>query len=715
MSNKYNPQPPIEARESGGTIESSEVDRPADPWLMMARDAYQTSTDWFDSNIRSQMERNLDNFHSRHPSGSKYHTAPYRNRSKLFRPKTRASERKFGAAVAKAFFGNNEVVSVAAQNQLDPAAVASSNINKEMLQYRLDNTIPWYLTLIGAAQDAYVTGIVISRQYWQYETQSIFDGSYLGPDGEEVPNFRTQKIKDQPDIKLIPIEFFRFDPGANWRDVVGTSPYLVEVIPMYLMEARRNMLGPDDDMAIEGKWRYLTDGELLSAGGVDNDSISRVREGRRADPRDNRPTATNDFDIVPVHRNIIKNPVDNQDYMYYTAGTSHMLSDPVPMNRQYPHLSPGERDYTVGFSVVESHKAYPSGKVQLTESIQAAANHLQNQRFDNVQLALNKRYVIRRGSSVDLTALRNSVPGGVYEVDDVNADIREEQTTDVTSSSYNEQDRLNADFDDLGGQFNSGSVSTNRQLGETVGGMAMLRGDADAMTEFDATTFGLTWATPALKQVMKLIQHYESDETLIMVAASNVQDLNYPMDQISDELLKKNLLLNIRIGTGATDPLSRVNNLRLGMESLSAFPTIMGRINEDEVAKEIFNAVGYSDGSRFLIEDEEGPSVEELMAQVEEMSPYYEEAQAKMALEQQKGEQALKLEQIRQEGARQLQAMKSETELTKSEMQLDAESGAKKSEIQLKRDELLQKMLDGVRKGGATTQPMRPSTERPNA
>jgi hypothetical protein len=697
----YDPQPPIEGiNDPAGTALDQE-----NPWLLLSRDAYYSSTDWFDTNIRRQMERNIDNFHSRHPSGSKYHTAAYNNRSRLFRPKTRTGERKFGAAAAKAFFGNTEVVDIKPENEIDPASIDSANLNREILQYRLTNSIPWYLTVVGAAQDAYVTGIVISRQYWWYETQMTLRGLYLDQDGRQIPEYEQQPTKDQPDVRLIPIEYFRFDPGSNWRDVVTSSPYVIELMPMHLMDVRRNMRRPDEDpREVEGRWHYLTDGELLSAERNENDPTTRVRDGRRTDPRGDhsRRTTGDDFEIVWVHRNIIRNPDDGVDYLWYTAGTQHMLTDPVPVNQQYPHLSPGERDYVVGFSVVESHKIYPSGKVQLTEGLQSAANNLQNQRFDNVQLALNKRYRIRRGSSVDLSALRSSVPGGVYEVDDVNADVVEEQISDVTSSSYNEQDRLNADFDTLAGQFNMGSVATNRQLGETVGGMAMMRGDSDGMTEFDVTTFGLTWMTPALKQVMKLCQYYETDETVLMIASQKAEVMVYPGEQITDELLKKNLVLNVRVGTGATDPLSRVNNLRVGLETLAAFPTLMAKIDDDEVAMEVFNAVGYSNGERFMKDEQEqeGPSYEELMAQIEEMSPYYEEAQAKLQVEQQKGETAMTLEQMMQEGAQQIQAMRSETELTKA--QINAGVAAEKDErerekIGLSKDEIINKMLADLR------------------
>ena len=66
-------------------------------------------------------------------------------------------------------------------------------------------------------------------------------------------------------------------------------------------------------------------------------------------------------------------------------------------------------------------------------------------------------------------------------------------------------ERLNADFDDLAGNFSIGSVQTNRSLGETVGGMKMMTSNANAAGEFDLRIFVETWVEPTLRQIVKLV------------------------------------------------------------------------------------------------------------------------------------------------------------------------------------------------------------------
>ncbi len=691
------PTPPTEGKNLQGP--ASDDDTPqheVSPWLTLARASYEGSTDWFDANMRRQMERNIDNFHSRHPAGSKYHTSQYANRSRNYRPKTRAGERRSGAAVAKAFFGNSDLVSVEPENEGDPIAKDSALLNKEILEYHLDKNLEWYKTVIAAGQDAYVTGITISRQYWRHEKLAIPDGKTIdGKTGDWVQDFKDIKTHDHPDIRLVPIEYFRFDPGANWRDVVHSSPYIIELMPMHLMDVKRMMMKPgEDEEDIEGKWLYVSDGDLLGAERNTDDPTTRVREERRTDPRgENSKRGHEDHEIVWVHRNTVR-ALDGIDYIYYTAGTQHMLSKPVPLYAKYQHLSPGERDYVVGMGVIEAHKIYPSSKVQLTENLQSLANTISNQRIDNVQLAMNKRYRIRRGASVDLTALRDSVPGGVYEVENVVDDVAEEQTQDVTGSSYQEQDRVNADFDTLAGQFNTSTLSTNRNLNETVGGIAMLRGDADAMVEFDVTTFALTWAKPVLEQVLKMIQKYETDEKVIQIAGqrASMELLNYPDQQITlDDLFTKDLVLRLRLGTGATDPLSRVNNLRIGMESLGPFiETGQIRLNLPEIAKEVFAAVGYSDSSRFIAQDEEeGPSKEELMAMVQELQQVADKNQVDLQKEEMRNSTTLQKTEMDNKSREAIALQVNELNRQIAE----ADDRNKRDELKLQRDSLLHEMV----------------------
>ena len=244
----------------------------------------------------------------------------------------------------------------------------------------------------------------------------------------------------------------------------------------------------------------------------------------------------------------------------------------------YPWLKDGERPYVMGKLNIEAHRVYPSATVELTEELQAASNDIWNQRFDNIRLSMNKRYHIRRDRNIDLDALFRSVPGGAVEMDDPDQDVRIVETRDVTGSAYQEQDRINMDFDELQGNFSASTVGGARNLNETVGGMTLLAGNTNMITEFVLRTFAETWVEPVLKQLLKLEQYYETDEHVTALAGESggvegeEGSVDFGQDEVMDELLKQDVLLKVNVGMNATDPVGRVQNLLFGVGSIGQLP-----------------------------------------------------------------------------------------------------------------------------------------------
>jgi hypothetical protein len=217
----------------------------------------------------------------------------------------------------------------------------------------------------------------------------------------------------------------------------------------------------------------------------------------------------NEFDVVMVHLNFVK--TGDETYAYYTLKDTHLLTEPMLVEEMFLHCKDRRPPVQIGFCVIETHKPVPTSKIGLTAQLQREANEISNQRLDNVKFVLNKRWLIRRGANVDIESLMRNVPGGATMVNDVERDVREVNWQDVTSSSYQEQDRINLDFDDLAGNFSQGSVMTNRKLNETVGGMRMMAQGANMLTEYDIRVYVETWVEPVLRQLAKMEQAYETD------------------------------------------------------------------------------------------------------------------------------------------------------------------------------------------------------------
>lgn len=596
-----------------------------DEWLQLSRGAYRGSTDFMDSSLRRQWEKNLSYFRSKHPSGSKYHSESYRYRSKNFRPKTRAAITRNEAKAAVAFFSTSDLVNVEPQDDNNEPQKLGAKLNGELLNYRLTETIPWFMTCVGAFQDAMTIGAVVSKQHWVYEERPVSrlrpvvdpatGYSVIDENGEPVYEYvdEIEVVKDKPAVDLIPIENVRFDPAADWRDVVGTSPYWITLIPMYLGDVKKRMQSIDDKTG-QPKWYPADDDVLMSATKNENDSVRQARSGdQRVDVMD-RNGREGDFQIVWVHENIMQ--FEGQDWVYYTLGNEHLLSDPTPLSEVYFH---GKRPYVMGYCVIETHRVPPSGAPEIWEGMQNEINDIANQRLDNVRLVLNTRYFARREGNVDTRALKHSVPGSVIMMDDISSDVKADRPNDVTASSYQEQDRLNVDFDEIAGSFSPGSVSTNRNLNETVGGMEMLSGDSNELTEYRLRIFSETWVEPVLRQLVLLEQAYETDETILAIAGQRADVFEQlGIDRIPDGLLELPVKASVNVGLGNTNPQQRVEKLVFAFNALGNMMAIPG-IDIEEIRGEIFGALGYKDGQRFFAGETADPEKEQLKQMVQEL------------------------------------------------------------------------------------------------
>lgn len=595
-------------------------------WEQWAQDAFEDSTNFLDSSVRAAWERSDRTFQNRHPSGSKYHSEQYKHRSKIFRPKTRSMVRQFEAQAAQAYFGTQEVATVQPVDDEDKSQLASASLMQELLKYRLTTknpavAIPWFQTVLGAAQDATKYGVVISKQWWNYK-ERVLEDYELDDDGNPYTVEAARRVvSDKPEVTLLPPENVRIDRGADWLDPINSSPFVIVMYPMYIadIEARMREMDPKSG---QPRWRDVGRAQLKAVGQYETwDSTRTHREGNRDDSKESE-IAIDDYTIIWVHENFMR--WNDVDWVYYTAGSEILLSDPVPVTQAYRHCREGERPIVMGYTVFEAHKIYPTSKIGLTEGLQTAANNIVNQRFDNVTLAMNKRWFVQRGRQVDLVSLTRSAPGSITMVNDVEKDVKEVDVRDVTSSAYAEQDRINADFDDIAGAINTGTIQTNRRLNETVGGMQLMAGSANQLGDLDLRWLNESWTERVLTQIIHMEQVYESDVTVLAMAGKKAKLIHrFGIDRITDELMAHDLTVTVNAGLGSQPPAERLQNFVMGAKTVkellgdSLDPTM---VNVEEIITEIFAPLGYKDGMRFFHFNDTDPRIPMLMQQIQQLT-----------------------------------------------------------------------------------------------
>lgn len=577
----------------------------------VGREIWDSSTNWLNAGRRARWNDNLRAFQSLHPSGSKYLSRDYSYRSSLYRPKTRAMVRKAEAQTGAAFFSNEDVVSIRAEDDDDPKQQASAAIIQALLDYRLQQSgsVPWFLTIIGARQDAEVMGICAAKATWKFSERfshteqrpqvDAFTGLHATDENGELTYDDVdvfQKEEDRPCIDLLAPENLRFEPGADWRSPVESSPYLVESIPLYISEVRERIE--------KGEWLDVPDSALRSATDLPDDVTRRTRETGRVPGKDNDAWKPREFDICWVRENIVR--WGGQDWHFFSLGSAgELLTEPRPLAEVYLH---GERPYVVGFVVVETHKTYPASKCELVRDLQRAANDDWNLRFDNVKLALNPRQFVRAGIGIELSDVRTFMPGKVV-VANVPKDepianaITWDRPPDVTASAYAEQDRINLDFDELVGDFSNSSVQASQIQEQSATGMHLMSGQASGMNEYELRVFSETFVEPLLRLLVKLEQAYETDPVILALAGKNAQLMQrFGVSQITDELLQGSVTVKVNVGIGATNPDMKLKRFLMAADALQKMfgPSLLMGVNFEEVLKEIFGLSGYKDGERFF-------------------------------------------------------------------------------------------------------------------
>lgn len=529
--------------EAASESQQSQSVAPSDErFIKLVRAADLQARNYAEQNFSRAIEQSYKSFRSEYIPGSKYKSADYRNRSQIFRPKTRIAVTKDMAGAAQTLFSTVDAVTTAPGDDSDPMQVANAELIGALINYRLDrtsgkNAIPWFMVAMGSRQDCQIAGYCVSKQCWSYQE-----------------NKAGNVIKDKPEIELFSPENVRIDPAAQWIDPVNSGAYFGAAYPMHVQDVKNRM--KDEKY----KWRELDDadetGRAIWTGArvqeFEAANIRRAREGG-TDRLDNQTSTDREFDVVWVYEWFIR--FDDEDWCFWTLGRDHLLSDPKPTLEVYPWKG-GERPYRIGFGNLEAHRIVPQSPVETLGPLQQEINDITNLRLDNLKQVIQPVALVKRGKKVDTEALKRRYP--VLYVENPKEDVQWDRPPDSAASSFAETSRLDTDFDDLSGTFNGGSVANNRQVGETVGGMRLMSGAANAVSEFYVRIWVETWVEPVLADLAKLEAYYESDTKILALAKKRAgKKIEWGENEITDELLSQEVIVRVSAGVGSPDPMQK--------------------------------------------------------------------------------------------------------------------------------------------------------------
>lgn len=238
------------------------------------------------------------------------------------------------------------------------------------------------------------------------------------------------------------------------------------------------------------------------------------------------------------------------------------------------------------------HEYYGIGEIEPIEYLQYELNDTRNQRMDNVNLVLNRMWKVLRGADIVPEQLI-SRPGGFIEVDDM-GDIEEIKFTDVTSSSYKEEEEIKRDIDRTVGVFDyaRGETTDRRETATTASILSNAANErfklkVQLMEDMGLRRLGL--------MLIQLNQQFIDSERVIRVVGD---------DGVNFEILSPEDIMGefdiMPIGS-TVEPIinkeTRVNQLI----SLYGVMKDSPHINQSEFLKKILETADIKDTSRIII------------------------------------------------------------------------------------------------------------------
>lgn len=697
-SSRFDPQPP----ERDGAADDvphvgedvlEEIEAPDNTELLgiIAR-AEDVSKDYAIRSVNRPLARAYRAWQNQHDEGSKYLGPAFKGRSRLFVPKSRAAVRKNLAAAAGALFSTEDVTSITASHEDDPIQRATAATIKADLEYRLTRSsaksgMPWFQISMGACLDSQLTGICISKQFWEYEevetgemrevreqiTNPNTGGFILDANGQPATVVVdhepvTRVVKDRPMVELHPIENAGIDPAAPWYDPVQRGRWFYMRYPMGLSDAQAMIKSASK----RGDHTWLEDisNETLRKGRVEDgrSAARRVREGG-SDRYEDGARAGGPLDIIWIQENFVR--VDGRDWHFWSVGRHAIISVVREVYEAYPEYA-GERPYVMGVAQLDTHRVFPQSPVDTWQPLQLELNDVTNLRLDTLKRSISPLTVAKRGKNVDFQALqRRGQPETVLTVDSMD-DVQFVATPGPNGAAYQETSITNANFDELAGVFSTSSVQTSRQLNETVGGMSLMSRAANSVSEFDLRMWVETWVEPVLRQLVHLVRYYESDEKILAVAGKQAS-IRTRLDYLPtvDDFEACELTVRVNAGIGAADPIQKLQKMKFAFEMLAP---IMGEakaqgitLNAQSIVEEVMGSAGFRDGRRFFEFGDPAPAEPppEIMLKMKEL----ELKNARLEAEKQKwmGDLQVKMEGIRS-GERQ-SAADNDAAITSSEIE----------------------------------------------
>lgn len=246
---------------------------------------------------------------------------------------------------------------------------------------------------------------------------------------------------------------------------------------------------------------------------------------------------------------------------------------------------------------------YGIGEVEIVYSLIKEATALRNARLDQANQAVNRMWIVDRGSGINLRNLY-SRSGGIILTNDMNG-IRELAAPEVPGSSYKEISQIDYDIQNATSQINAsqGASNVGRAFGSTAKGV-------DYLKSFSATRLSLK-----VKQIERYVMN-DFGKILLMLNRQFVKEDQWvqlfnnddnPFVKISPEVFLNDYDF---FATGAMERLNKEQKQQIFQNNILPFLQVVEQfqphtIKMDSVVKRFFKDFDYKNPSEYINTPEE--------------------------------------------------------------------------------------------------------------
>lgn len=574
--------------------QTSESDDKSLRLFKKSQKAWDISQNYLD-NFKDKIIRRYKMYNSQHYQEEKYCEEDYK-RNKHYVPKSHEFVKNSVSQVVQAYFLNQDFIYLTPEVSEDVVSAMSAEYFTYVLNKRLKSKNNWWLTFIEmTAQSGFIHNMCIAKVDWDV------DGKY----SIAVP---------------IMLERLRIDPYADPLDPIGTSSFIIHKTEMYVDDLKAKQ---KEDGWLSFSVEDLQKNFVSVASSESEVESSRYRDGY--DPKEGHGSVDPELEKVFVHENIIRE--NNKYYVFYTLGTTKMLTKVFDLKEIYPQGLP----FVMAPLYPEEMKVYATAPLDHAYPAQKLINDYTNSSMDAIDQVAWPVTIIKANSGFDAKKLQKVGPNSFIEARNPQTDIFQLTKQVQPQALRSEVPFLMNNFDSTVGGLPNSTVSTEGGDTTATGQNMRYRSQSQVINMY-LMNYNEKFIEPVLELMLKcekifglkedkfVEKVFKNTKLLQRYSDKLLQEGINPEDfEVDREFAEADTVLSVNVGMGAVSPQMRVEQFLASLNAIrNLVPNVQTQLDVKEIIKELMSLNGYKDYNRFFISQDD-PIIAEMQGIIQQL------------------------------------------------------------------------------------------------